>query len=185
MQAASFNLFILPYAVQSACYHPSNHQENCECPFSHKKIRPSDETKGKSESSWPQSYIPAVLHFLFFFFPFKSWPAVFINDVNTETTGTSHADQTQTLRKLAQLSYCRPSGTSSTSQLCLPSGEKRGDSWAAFSSPHPQARRGKHSIQELCMVLLWQKANTVCFANWALCVVERNESSPARAFHIF
>lgn len=119
------------------------------------------------------------------FFPVQSWPAIFINDVNTETTGTSHADPTQTLRKLAQLSYCRPSRTSSTSQLCLSSGEKRGDSWAAFSSPHPQARSGKRNTQELCMVLLWQKANTAYFANWALCVVHRDESSPARAFHIF
>lgn len=42
MQAASFNLFILPYAVQSAC-HPSSYQESSECPFSHKRIRPSDE----------------------------------------------------------------------------------------------------------------------------------------------
>lgn len=68
MQAALFILFILPYAVQSACYRPSNYQENCECPFSHKKIRPSDETKEKSKSSWPQSYIPSVLHFFYFFF---------------------------------------------------------------------------------------------------------------------
>lgn len=164
---------------------PPTTKRTVSAPSHIKRLGPLMKLKGNLRAADHSLTLLQSCTFSVFFFPFKSWPAVFINDVNTETTGTSHADQTQTLRKLAQLSYCRPSRTSSTSQLCLPSGEKRGDSWAAFSSPHPQARSSKHSIQELCMVLLWQKANTVCFANWALCVVERNESSPARAFHIF